>query len=342
MKIKRDKLKDKIAGFAGSDNITFGRKKIISHIDNGEMLIITELKTKFGSDITIPFAELFATLKIKTCPEVLSIESDNGLLITGEGIDIGIKASSDAYEYDEMTDIPEDFEELPEGFKSAIKTALQTTLPNDDGTDYSCIKFEDETIMSTDGLLITKISMKNKIPTGLLRSRHFKHLESFCGWAENEVWVFFKSENDIVYGLRKIESNEDEGASYEGFGDYFEFEGEEVEFPDLLDLIRSANIFTDNEKSDDKKHIFVDVKGGKVFVKGENAKGYSKTYKEIKTDKEFGFVANPERLLNVISHSKVMKFGANDEGEYSKALLSYDNAGLLVELLIGFLEKDDE
>ena len=328
MKIKKDELKNIIDGFAGSKSITFNQNTLFSY--NDELLVIAGLKTGFDN-VTIPYAELSGILKLS--PKKLNINSENGLKITGKKFETWISAV-ETDEFNEFPDIPEDFIEL----KTAIKTAIKIVIPNDDGSDFSCIKFQDNTIMSSDNLLINRVTLNEKLPTGLIRARHLKLIDTFIFWSENDKFLFFKTDNNTVYGLKKIESHEHH--NFNEFDEHFEFEGDWVEFPDLSDSIKTANIFIgdENEKKEDKKRlVYVQVKDGKVYVKGENEKGYSVCDKEIESNNNFSFATNPERLITALSFSNKMKLGKNDSGDYAKALLEYEN----VELLIGFLEKEE-
>jgi hypothetical protein len=336
MKIKTMDFKNRLSGFVGVKNVKFDSDKIFSYDD--ELLIFSDLKTGFKNSIVVPFNELFGIVG-KTKTKILNVKSNNGLKINGKGIKTGINKID--VEFDEIPDIPEEFEELTDELKTAIKNAILTTIPNDDDSDFSLIKFFGGQVMSSDDLSITLIDVKTKLPTALLRARHFKFVDNFYEWAESDDFVFFKSKNDIVYGLRKIEGHPQ--YNFDGYEEYFDFDGENIQLPNMFDSITTASIFVDEDKNNKNKLVIVEVKNGIIFIKGENEKGYAKTEEKIDTEKNFTFQVNPDSLKTALKLNSEIKLGKDIEivvkngkkisiENYSKALIEYENVKLLISL----------
>jgi hypothetical protein len=333
MKIKTEDLKKKVAGFVGTDIVIFNDDMMLSHTN--EFVIMTELKMRLKKPIAIPFKEFSQVVK-KIKSETVKINHHNGIdVICKDFEEAHINSKESFDDFEGVGDIPDEFEEFSDELKTAIKTALHTTVPNDDGSDFSCLNFSDSLLITSDELLITKIDMSEiKFPECLLRARDFKLINMFDSWAENERFVFFKSNNGIIYGLKKIESHPQH--NFDGFEEYFDFDGKNVTFPDLSEAIDTANIFTDDEKEDSQKIIYVAINAGKISIKGENEKGFAIKNQDVDTDIDFSFYANPESLEGALRISKEFKIS----DDVTKALIKYKN----VELLIGLesAKKNEE
>ncbi len=192
-----------------------------------------------------------------------------------------------------LIEADENWKRLPSNFLEGISFCLFSASKDMTHPVLTAIYINENKITSSDNYRISQYYTKGKIKDSFLFSASIiKELTKFpvVQYSINDSWIFFKTEDEIIFSCRQIEGEFPDTSSI------FEIKGEEIILPEeTKKAIDVSSILAEGEFESDKK-ITVNIKNGKLTCSGQRDIG--KINFTIKADslkgKEFTFGINPD------------------------------------------------
>ncbi len=295
-------------------------KKIRPGLSNKE---ITEQATHFifnkesiltyNDQISIshPFkSDLSCTVPAKEFYEILSkIEDDEiDFLVQEEKIQfktkkVKLKLSVNIEINKSMLVEPgKEWKKLPKNFIDGISFCSFSAAKENTHPILTAVYIKGNDIISSDNFRISQFFLSEKISDILLfNASVIKELVKFpvIQYSVSESWIFFKTEENVVFACRKIEG------TFPDVSSILEVKGEEIILPDeTKNAVDISSVLAEGELDSDKR-INVSIKDGKLICSGQREIGEIDF--TIKVDslkgKEFNFGINPDFFKIILSKS---------------------------------------
>lgn len=239
---------------------------------------------------------LLAILR-KLVEETVELEEAEGeLIIHGKKRKAGIRREAEIMLPVDKVEAPTKWKPIHEDFLEGINLVQHCASKDESQFSLTCIHLHPDHIEACDNFQATRI----KLPTGvkastLVRRDSIKHIitmgmTDFC---ESETWIHFKNPAGLVLSCRRyIET-------YPDLKGILNFEGHPITLPKGLgEAADKASIFS-AESSDDNQ-VSVELKPGKLRIKGTGASGW---FQEVKSLKYEGpvltFLVAPQLLMEL-------------------------------------------
>lgn len=259
--------------------------------------------------------ELYALLsKIKEKEIDLEV-TENELRISGEKFKGGIKLEAEIrLPLEELGEYEDDWEEIPEGFLSAIKLAAPCAATDMSKPVLTCVHIEGQYVEASDDFRIIRVDMGDdaedvfeesmELPASAVRSLVRYPVEEFC---LSPGWVHFKTEKGSIFSCRTFADD------FPDISALLDVEGPEVKFPsNVVELLEKAGIFTKGDTARDEE-VFFTIKNKKLIIRGEGDYGWfeEETRCPYKGKEEITFAVSPIFLYDILSHLRHCIVGEN-------------------------------
>lgn len=283
-------------------------------------------------------AEKLLELLQKLPEEQIEISQQGGeLLVKGKSRRAGIRMEEDIALTLESLEAPEKWRKLPEEFTEAVSIVQQCASQDQTSFEMTCIHLHPEWIEACDNFQICRWPMATGFKTSILvRQSSLKHIVPLgvTKFGETSGWLHFKNDDGLMLSCRKYEEE------YRDMTQFLKVKGSPTRLPKALaDAAEKAAIFsTENGRND---RILVELKAGRIRVRGEGTSGWYTEDKKIAYDgEEMRFLIAPALLTELTKKYEECSIGPGrlkvkgDKYTYVACLI--DPEGVAVS------EKDEE
>ena len=263
--------------------------------------------------------------KIKTADIELEVNESEFIVTGGKGTG-AVNCIGDAkciFNFDSINDL--NWVELPEGYSKKLSLASKVTSTDFNRFLLTCVHVTNKMIESTDNLKIIQsgveipdVEFDFLIQGSTLSKILFYHVVSM---AFTDKWVFFKTSDNVIFATRIYNDK------YPELGQFLDFEGKKVVFPDdIMGIIDTAVVFSNTVEG---SLVSVEVKNNKMVVSSENNEGWYQETADIESEvNSFGFTIPPELFKDILSR------GDNcfiDDGKLKVKTDDYEFVSVLME-----------
>lgn len=241
-------------------------------------------------------APLLAILRKLIEEEVELEEAEGELIIHGKKRRAGIRREADVLLPIDKVENPTKWKPIHDDFLEGIGLVQHCASKDESQFALTCIHLHPDHIEACDNFQVTRV----KIPTGvkastLVRRDSIKHIitmgmTEFC---ESETWMHFRNPGGLVLSCRRyIET-------YPDLKGILTFSGHPITLPKGLgEAAEKASIFS-AESSDDNQ-VSVELRTGKMRIKGTGTSGWFQEMKKLKYDgPPLSFLISPELLIEL-------------------------------------------
>lgn len=195
---------------------------------------------------------------------------------------------------------------LPEGFNEAIDM-VQYCAGTDETTCLVCVHIHPNWIEATDDVSACRYELKTGAKESILVRRDaIKHVPKLgmTEVSQTESWLHFRNSQGLQMSCRKYKDD------FPSTDDVFKVKGTKMTLPTgIKQVIDCAEIFT-AEKENDNNMIMVDLRPGKMRLRGIGSSGWHKDIKDIKySGEELSFLIPPQLLLDLAGKYKECEIG---------------------------------
>jgi len=261
---------------------------------NDEVACSTETKLKIeGAVIAGPLLEILK----KLAEEEIEIEAkEKQLSIKGKGRRVGIRMDAEILLPIETVEAPGKWRPLHEDFNEAVSVCLECAGRDDSQFMLTCLHIHPDHIEACDNFQMARYPIKTKIKDEMLvRRDSIKHVVALdmTEIAESAKWLHFRNPAGLVLSCRRYLEE------YQDLSNILDVGGKPATLPKgLAEAAEKAEIFSSENAENNR--VRIDIKEGKIRVKGEGASGW---YSEIKKAKYEGpplsFCISPKLLAEI-------------------------------------------
>jgi DNA polymerase III sliding clamp (beta) subunit (PCNA family) len=225
---------------------------------------------------------------------------DGELVLTGKRRMSGINMDKEILLDIDKIEKPSKWKKLHEDFTDAVHITVQCASKDESTFSVTCVHLHPKFIEACDNFKMARY----KIATGfanraLVRSSSLRHITQLgmTEFSETETWLHFRNQTGVVLSIRRY-ADVDE---FPDLSSFLKIKGVPTTLPKGLgEAVSRANIFS-SEKGEDENQISVELKPGKVRIKGEGSSGWYSEVKNIKYEGEpMKFMIGPDLLSELL------------------------------------------
>lgn len=275
-----------------SSCFVFKDGKIITYNDEVACSVDTEAKISGA----VQSAPLLAILR-KLVEETVNLEETEGeLVIHGKKRKAGIRRESTVLLPVDKVEAPTKWKSIHSDFLEGIGIVQHCASKDESQFALTCIHLHPNHIEACDNFQVTRVKIDTGVKAStLVRRDSIKHIITmgiieFC---ESETWIHFRNPNGLVLSCRRyIET-------YPDLKKILTFTGHPITLPKGLgEAAEKASIFS-AESSDDNQ-VSVELRPGKLRIRGQGASGWFQEIKKLKYDgPDLSFLVAPSLLIEL-------------------------------------------
>lgn len=261
---------------------------------------------------------LLAVLR-KLPEEDVRIEIGDGrLLIKGKSNrESGITMDAEILTPVDKVKPPEKWKKLNEEFADAITIVSQCAGKDEDAFAATCVHITPDWVEAFDNSKMTRYNLRTKIKEPVLvRATSIKSMTALgmTEFSETDTWLHFRNPVGLVMSVRIWR---EEATDFPDLTPFLKTSGVPTTFPKgLVDAVARCNIFS--SEMAENNQVSVQLKPGKLKVRGDGSRGYFKESKKINYDGPvMAFQVAPELLVELLKR--------HNECEITPETLKVDN-----------------
>jgi len=242
-------------------------------------------------------APLLSILK-KLDEEFIDLEIEGGeLIVKGKGRRSGIRMEHEIVLPVDNVDTPKKWKDLNEDFAEGVHIAAQCAGKDDSQFSLTCVNIHPEWVEACDNYQMTRYPVKTgvKKPT-LVRRNSLKHITNLgmTEFSETENWLHFRNPAGLVLSCRRYVED------FPDLANLLEVKGDKITLPKGLEAAADkAEVFS--SESMDNNQLHIDLKPGKLKVRGEGNSGwYTENKKTNYKGKNISFTIAPKMLQEIV------------------------------------------
>lgn len=265
---------------------------------NGEVYCRANLPFK-GLTGAVGSAKLLEVLRKLPDTEIVIDVRNGEIVFSGKKRWSGLKLEQEILLPVDQIEEPGEWRELPKGFSEAVDAVQQCAGADQNKFALTCVHLTPQWIEATDDTQLCrwKIDLPLERPT-MVRQSSIKHVVSMglTKISQSENWLHFRGPGPAKVQLSCLCYMDD----FPDISPGLKVKGNKVNLPSgLVDAVETAKIFSQENEGGD--YVLVQVKPGKLMVKGIGVTGwYKESKKATYTGETFSFMAPPKVLAEVV------------------------------------------
>jgi hypothetical protein len=276
-----------------SSCIIFKDGKIYTYNDEISCRYDTHLKIN-GAVSAMPLINILRKMK----EDEIEIEIGEGeLLIKGNGRKSGIRMEKSIVLPIDSIDEPEKWHKLPDDFTEGLKYVSPCAGKDESSFALTCIHIHPNWLEACDNMQVSRYLTNTGFDKSVLARRDsIKYIISFdmTEFGETDSWIHFKNPAGLILSCRRY---------VEEFPDMepiLDVSGERTVLPKgIKEAVSRAEVFS--VENVDNNMVTINLKAGKLRIKGEGASGWFSENKKIKyTGKDISFKISPSLLSELV------------------------------------------
>jgi len=282
-----------------SDCFVFKKGKVISYNDEVACSAPSPLGKAFEGAVK---AEKLIEVLTKLPEDELQISIGTGeLILSGKRRRTGIHMEAEITLPLEAVEKPTEWKKLHEDFGEAIAAAAACTSTDESRFDLVCVHIHPKWVEACDDFqicrwrLLTGISQSTLVRQAAIKNVTSLGMTDFC---ETEGWLHFKNAHGLVLSCRRYMEE------YPDLSQWLKVEGDVIAFPKgLVEAAEKASIFSSEDQ--DNNRVLVDLKPGKLKIRGQGSSGWYEESKSIKayTGRHLRFYVSPDLLSALVKRT---------------------------------------
>lgn len=259
--------------------------------------ISCSIKTKLPITGAVASKPLIAILQKLPEEEVEVTAADGELHIQGKKKEAGIRMEKDIVLKVEV-EKPKEWKKLHADFTEAVRMAQLCAGTDESQFSMTCVHIHPKWVEGCDNYQMTRYKIKTGITTPtLVRGSSIKHITQldFEEFAETDSWLHFRSPSGLVLSCRRFVEE------YLDLSTLMNVEGGvPTALPKgLAESAEKAEVFSSDNANENV--VKVELKPGKLRLRGEGASGWYSEVKSVKYDgPNLMFHINPRMLADLV------------------------------------------
>lgn len=262
--------------------------------------------------------------------EELEVEAGDGeMILRGKRRRTGVRMEKDAVDHSSSIQQPETWRKINPDFGEAVGIVQQCAGNDQSRFKSTCVYVHPEWVEACDDVQLCRWRLKNAIEEPfLIRKNAVRHVSSLgmVELSEADSWIHFRSGSGLVMSCRRYMEE------YPDLEPVFKVVGRKISLPKgLAEATDRAHVFS--QENTDHDLVKVEMRPGKVRIKGEGVSGWYVEPKKVKYDgPSFEFFIAPKLLMDIVTkHNEIiiskdrLKVDAGSY-EYATCLIVPDDA----------------
>lgn len=326
MKIKREEFLRKLEMVApgllpreiGVEQATcfvFQNKEVMTYNDEISCRSESGLDKSFNGAVQ---AKPLRAILHKLQEDDLEVELKNGeMVFTGKGKSTGIRCEKDITLPINIVEKPETWKRLHDDFGDAVDIVQQCVGKDESMFAFTCLHLHPKWIEGSDNFQLTRYRLKTGVSEStLVRKEAIKHIVNIgmVEFSETKAWIHFRNAAGLVMSCRRYMEE------YRDLTALLDVQGEPASLPKgLAEAADKAEVFS--AENIDENQVLVELKPGKVRIKGQGISGWYKEEKKIAYDGQpMSFMISPKLLSQLTTKHNECVLGKGrlmvDGGKY--------------------------
>lgn len=239
---------------------------------------------------------LLAILR-KLAEDELEISEEGGeIIIAGMSKSIGVTREKEIQLPYSSVEAPTKWQDLDEHFIEAIDLVQHCASNDESQFVLTCVHIAPKWVEACDNAQMMRVKINTGVKQSILvRRDSIKHvvtlgMTKFC---ETETWIHFKNPAGLTLSCRRFVDN------YHDLTNLLEVEGKPITLPKGLgDAADKASVFA--AESADEPQVLVELRTGKLRIKGRGASGWYRETKKLKYNgPDLAFYIAPSLLIDI-------------------------------------------
>lgn len=259
--------------------------------------ISCSIKTTVSFEGAVQAKPLLSILK-KLDEEHIDIEvTESELLIKGRNKRAGVAMEQKIVLPIDSIVLPTKWKKLDKDFAEAVHMAAGCASTDESQFSFTCVNITPEFVIACDNLQVARYMVKTDIKQStLVKHNSIKHIVNLgmVKFSESENYLHFKNKNGLILSCRRYIED------YPDVSGLFDVKGSKIALPKgLEEAAEKGSIFSSENVDNDK--ITIDIKPGKITIKGTGSAGW---YKEVKktnySGRPISFTIAPKMLQEIV------------------------------------------
>lgn len=268
------------------------------HTFNDEVACSAPVKLN-GIKGAVQAAPLLAVLRKLTEEEVTIEQGEGELVVQGKRRKAGVRMEAEVMLPLASMEKPKSWLPLPEDYGEALAMVQECAGKDLSQFATACVHLHPKWMEAFDNYQLMRYRMKTGVekPT-LVKKDSVKHVCTMGAteFAETESWIHYRNPTGLVISCRRF---------MEDFVDltpHVQVEGAAIALPKgLAQATEIAEIFSGENA--DNNQVMVQVKQGKLRVRGQGVSGWYQEFKDVKyTGPALNFLISPRLLASVVEN----------------------------------------
>lgn len=241
---------------------------------------------------------LLAVLRKLSEDELDISQTKNEIQIEGKHRKAGIRFEQDIHLPVGKVESPGKWQSLPEDWNEAVNLVQHCASSDQQQFAMTCIHVHPDFLEASDNFQVTRFKLATGIKKAtLIRASSLKHVPNLgmTKFSETETWMHFKNPAGLVLSCRRYAETD----GYPDMGPILKMKGHPITIPKGLgDAADRASVFS--SETMDENQVLVELRPGKLRVRGTGATGWFQETKKVKYDGPgFAFCINPSLLIDI-------------------------------------------
>lgn len=340
MLVKRKELLQKLESVANglsprdileqSSCFIFKGGEVITYNDEVACRAKTDLKITGA----ITAAKLIELLR-RLVEEDLEVEQEDGeLVLVGKKRQAGIKMDKEILLAVDKIEKPAKWNRLSEDFTDAVKVVIQCAGHDESMFASTCVHLHPKFLEASDNYKMARYKIKTGFAhRALVRGSAIQAITQLgmTEFNESETWLHFRNPGGLIVSCKRY-ADVDE---FPDLNPWLTAKGEPSVLPKgLPEALSRAHIFS-VDNTEDESHVSVELKPGKVRIRGEGASGwYSETKKLKYNGRPMKFYIAPKLFMDLLKQST--------ECEISEQTIKIDSGKFIYVASLDISENEKE
>lgn len=266
--------------------------------------------------------------------EEIQIEAgENEIRLFGKRRRAGVRMEAEILLPVDSVKRPKEWKKLPDGFGEAVGVVYKcaSTDQTDSKQNLVYVHVHPKWMEACDRFQFCRWRIKTPLDRPILvRRSSIKHIAplGMTEFSVDDTWIHFRNKTGLLVSCH---------CYLDDYPDLSSILGEEgtpiVLHKGLVQAIEKAQIFSSEDA--ENNHVFVDVKPGKVRVKGQGTNGWYSESKKVKySGQPISFFVSPSLLMELVDRHTTFEISASQ--------LKADGGSFKVALNLGQEEKKED
>ena len=225
--------------------------------------------------------------------EIILEQREGLLVVKGKGKETGIRMEKEILLPVAAVETPKKWQTLNTDFTDAVSIVQECAGKDESKFIWTCVHIHPKWMEACDNFQLTRYTLDTGVEKPILVRRDaIKYVPGFdlSEIAETDSWLHFRGRNGLMLSCRRYEDE------YQDLSPILKFKGEKAVLPKaLIEAAERANVFS--EENTDNNQIMVELRPGKLRIRGEGSTGYHLEIKRLKyAGPPMKFMVSPKLL----------------------------------------------